>query len=62
MLDHLVSETYLKLLVFPNSHHTGKMNKAVMIKTGFKPEMKAVPTDIIPLVDINAVSFVSNNL
>lgn len=60
MLTYFVSQAYLRLVIHGNNPR--KENETKMIKIALHAKMEAVSTDIIPLVDINSISFVSHDL
>jgi len=60
MISHLVSATDLRLTV--NTDDSSELHKAMVIKYVTYAEVIAVTSKIVPLVHIDAIPLVGNNL
>lgn len=57
---NLISKAYL-LFTF-NLHHSSKFHASSMIKAILDPKHMAIPSKVVPLIHINPISVVGNNL
>ena len=57
---NLISTAYLSFVV--NFEDTGEFHEPVVIEDALDTEMMAVPRKVVPLIDIDAVPFIGNNL
>ena len=59
-LSYLISTTYLQFAI--NCKNSGKLHESFVIKIVVDPQVVTISGKVIPLVDVNAISFVRDNL
>jgi len=59
-MKHLVSATDLRLTLHVDN--TSKLHEAVMIKDVTNAKVVAIASKIVPLVHVNAIPLIGNNL